>query len=370
MRRALATLGFFAALSGCAPGGLRVVNVGADTAKPANVQVLVSVEANKQPVAGLGRDNFAVFEDAAPVTASEDVTVASPDMSSMQYTVLLLDWGGEFGGTPQADVVIEGATKLLQRLRPKQKIAIYAFDGAADLHTVVAFGTPDAQAASSLAALRDFRARDTSTNLNGAVAAAGKLLQAEIANNPMRNASIIAVYHDPDRASRVTPDELEKTFDPPDWARIRRFAIGVGEDVKTAHIGPVGATGSVRVPSHADVPAALDRLGEEFAQRATSYYFVALCSRARAGEHELRIDVSRKVPDAKGKEVVQTASLRHKFSADGFGPGCKPKLPDEIGALTTKPADKNAPPAANPAKPADKNATPAANPAKPADAKK
>lgn len=353
MRRALATVGLLLALSGCTPGGLRVVNVGADVAKPANVQMLLSVEANKQPVAGLVRANFAVFEDGAPVTSVEDVTVASPDMSSMQYTVLLLDWGGEFGGSPQADVVIEGATKLLQHLRPKQKVAVYAFDGAADLHTVVAFGQPDAQAASSLAALRDFRARDTSTNLNGAVAAAGKLLQAEIAGNPMRNASIIAVYHDPDRASRVSGEELEKMFDPPEWARIRRFAVGVGEDVKGARIGPVGATGSVLVPSHANVPAELDRLGEEMARRATSYYFVALCSHARAGEHELRIDVSRTIADAKGKEVVQTSSVHHKFSADGFGPGCKPKLPSELDALTAKPADKNAAPAGTTAKPPD-----------------
>jgi hypothetical protein len=344
MRRALSTFGFLGFLglvcTGCMAGGLRVVDIGADTAKPANVQVLLAVEADKKPLAGLGRDNFAVFEDGIPIVSDAEVTVASPDMSPMQYTVLLLDWGGEFGGTPQADAVIDGATKLLQRLRPKQKLAVFAFDGAPDLHTVVAFSTPDAQAVASLAALRDFRARDTSSSLNGAAVAAGKLLQTEIAGNPMRGGSIVVVYHDPDRAGRVTPVDLDKAFKQPEYARLRRYAIGVGEDVKKAPIGPIGSTESVLVPSHADVPTQLDRIGEELASRGTSYYFVALCSRARAGQHEVRVDVSRKVTDEKGKESTQSASLRHKFSADGFGPGCKPKLPEELEALTAKPADK------------------------------
>lgn len=342
IRRALQTLAIVLSATGCAAGGLRVIDVGADTAKPANVQILLSVEANKKPLVGLARESFAVYEDGALVVSPEEVTVASPDMSSMQYTVLLLDWGGEFGGTPQADAVIEGASKLLARLRPKQKVAVYAFDGAPDLHTVVAFGTPDAQATASLGALRDFRARDTSSNLNGAMVAAGKLLEAEIAGNPMRGGSIVTVYHDPDRAGRVTPPDLDKTFKQPEWARLRRFAIGVGEDVKQAQkgAGAIGATESVLVASHADVPAQLDHVGEEIAAVGTSYYFVALCSRARAGQHEARVDVSRKVLNDKGKEITESATLRHKFSADGFGPGCKPKLPAEIEALTAKPDEK------------------------------
>jgi len=334
------------AATGCASGPLRVVNVGADTAKPANVQILLSVEADKKPVAGLAREAFSVYEDGVLIASPEEVTVASPDMSSMQYTVLLLDWSGEFGGSPQADAVIEGASTLLGHLRPKQKVAVYAYDGAPDLHTVAAFATPDPQALASLTALRDFRARDTTSNLNGAIVAAGKLLQAEIGGNPMRGGSIVVVYHDPDRAGRVTAQDLDKAFAQPDWARVRRYAIGVGEDVKQsqatskAALAIVGATGSFVVPSHAEVPAQLDKVGAELATLGTSHYFVALCSRARAGQHEARVDVARKVMNDKGKEVTERASLSHRFSADGFGPGCKPKLPAEIEALTAKPEDK------------------------------
>jgi hypothetical protein len=323
-----------ALLFGC-EGGLRVINAGADTAKPANVRLLVSVEADKKPVMGLKPDSFAVYEDGVAST-SADFTVASPDMTSMQYTALLLDWSGKLSDV-EAQQMSEGADALVKKLKPKQKVAIYAFDGNADLHPVVPFTASDAQVTAGLDGLKTWKARDTTSNLNGAIVAGAKALRTEMGENLMHGGNLITVYRDADRASRATTKDIDDLFSQPDYSRIRRFAVSVGEPAKQARIGPAGSTETVAIEGPGVLPITLGKTGDTIASFGGSYYVVIVCSHARAGEHELKLEVTRKSVDDKGKESSQKGTLTHKFSADGFTAGCTPAIPSEVESLTIKP---------------------------------
>lgn len=319
---------------GC-EGSLHVINAGADTAKPANVRMLVSVEADKKPVMGLKPDAFTVYEDGVQSAAS-DFTVASPDMTSMQYTLLLLDWSGKLSDI-EATQMTEGADALVKKLRPKQKVAVYAFDGAADLHPVIAFNASDAQVTSGLDGLKTWKARDNTSNLNGAIMAGAKALRTEMGENLMHGGTMITVVRDSDRASRASMKEIEELFAEPDYTRIRRFAVTIGEPGKQAKIGPVGSNETVAIEGPGVLGIKLAAMGDTIASFGSSYYVVVVCSHARAGEHELKIEVTRRSVDDKGKESSQKGTVSHKFSADGFAAGCTPAIPSEVESLTIKP---------------------------------
>jgi hypothetical protein len=317
-------------------GGLRVANIASSAEKPANVMVYLSVDAEKVPVPHLGDEAFKVFEDGAPVTA--DLRIVNPDMTATQFTVLLLDWSGHV--TPaDAAAMTDGAAALMSKLRPKQKVAVYAFDGSADLHPVVAFSAPDDRAKGNLDALKDYKPRDETSNLNGAVAAGMKALRGALGeSDPMTGGQLVVVARGSDRAARLKREQLAELFKAPEASKIRRFVVGAGEEAKLAQLEYIGTNDTINVPNVGGLASALDGLGVRLASFAQSNYFVSYCSGARAGQHELRVDVTRKIKTDKGGEVEQTGTLTTKFNADGFGGGCKPKIPQEFEALIPKDA--------------------------------
>jgi hypothetical protein len=315
-------------------GGLRVANIASSAEKPANVMVFLSVDAEKTPVPGLGEEAFKVFEDGVPVTA--DLRIVNPDMTATQFTVLLLDWSGHVTAS-DAGAMIDGAAALMAKLRPKQKVAVYAFDGSPDLHPVVAFSAPDDRAKASLEALKDYKPQDETSNLNGAVAGGMKALRAALGeSDPLTGGQLVVVARGSDRAARTKREQLQELFKAPETAKTRRFAIGVGEDAKLAQLDSIGTNDTIYVANAGALSSALEGLGERLGSFAQSNYFISFCSGARAGQHELRVEVSRKIKTEKGGEVEQTGRLTQKFSADGFGGGCKPKIPEEFAALLPK----------------------------------
>ena len=315
-------------------GGLRVANIASSVEKPANVMVYLSVDAEKVPVPHLGDEAFKVFEDGVAVTA--DLRIVNPDMTATQFTLLLLDWSGRV--TPSDAVAMtDGAAALMAKLRPKQKVAVYTFDGSPDLHPVVAFSAPDDRAKANLDALKDYKPKDETTNLNGAVVAGMKVLRTALGeSDPMTGGQLVVVARGADRAARVKREQIQELFKAPDAAKIRRFVVGVGEDAKLAQLDYIGTNDTMNAPSVGALASTLDALGGRLSSFAQSNYFVSYCSGARAGQHELRVEVMRKIKTDKGGEVELTGTLTTKFSADGFGGGCKPKIPQEFEALVSK----------------------------------
>lgn len=380
---AIALLGV---LTGCG-GGLRVTNVGSDTVKPAAVQVLVAVEdeERQEAVFGLGPSSFQVYEDNVLVSSADSVKIFNPDLTSAQSTLLLLDWSGNISGTPEATAMIDAATAFVNKLRP-QKVAVFAFDGSADLHPVVAFGAPEPQAKAGFAALKEWKPHDDTSNLNGATKAALKALNGTT-GNLVATGTLVIVTRQPDRAGRVSQQDLDETLRKPENSRIRRISIALGpaESKSATTKPPAGAIqgneivggfrsrgGAAAAPTSsssattADLGAKLEELADRIVGLGKGYYLVALCSGARAGEHEVRIDVTRKVTNDKGRETTKTGTLRHKFNAAGFGPGCKPTIPTELGGQSERVEVKND---AKPTAPATPKAAPPPATTSPAPAK-
>jgi hypothetical protein len=380
------------ALAGCG-GGLRVTNVGSDTVKPANVQVLFVVEdeEKQEAIVGLGPESFQVYEDNALVSSAESFKIVNPDLTSSQSTLLLLDWSGNVAGTPEATAMIDAATAFVNRIRP-QKIAVFAFDGSPDLHPVVAFGATEQQAKAGFDALKDWKPRDDTSNLNGATLAALKALRATT-GDLIAGGALVIVSRQPDRAGRVSERDLDAALQKPENDRIRRFSIslspaapkgtpeekskgtsgggdGFGSGFRSRGAGATAAPASSSSATTADIGTKLDELAARIGGFGKGYYMLALCSGARAGRHEVRIEVTRKLTNEKGHETTQSGTLTHKFSAEGFGPGCKPTIPPELGGQVERAEMKSEPkpeskPASKPeskpaAKPTPKPAAPAA----------
>src|SRR5262249_15553143 len=162
---------------------------------------------------------------------------------------------------------------------------------------------------------------DSTENLNGAIVSGLKALRTGMGDRDLlARGTLVVVYHDADRAARVTRDELEQTVRKPEYVGVRRVVVGVCESSKLARLDGIGPDESDYAATTGDLKATIEGVAGRIADLGRSYYYVVVCSGARAGEHELRIDVARKVKTDKGGEMPQTGTLRHRFHADGFGP--------------------------------------------------
>jgi hypothetical protein len=314
--------------------------------KPAAVQVLFAVEeeTNHEAVLGLGPDAFQIYEDNVLVSSPDALKVINPDLTATQSTLLLLDWSGNAAGTPDAAAMLDATNAFVAKVRP-QKVAVYAFDGTPELHPVAPFGASEAQLKSGLDALKDWKPKDDTSNLNGATAAALKTLRGAT-GDLIAGGALVIVSRQPDRAGRVSQKDLDEVLQKPENSKIRRFSVSLsqaGQPVAKSSEGGFfegegfhrrganAAQPAVRsTATTADLPAKLEELGGRVAGFGKGYYFLVVCSGARAGQHEVRVEVTRKLTDAKGHTSVQNGTLTHKFSADGFGPGCKPTVPPEF----------------------------------------
>ncbi|HUB10134.1 MAG TPA: VWA domain-containing protein [Myxococcales bacterium] len=295
--------------AGCT--GLRVNLVQASVQKPSQVAVFFSLQTPEgAPVPGLTAQQFHIYEDDRLVSPFESKqTILNPDVAVMQYTLLLVDMSGsvtESGGLNSLQWPVEEFTRKVSQ---HQQTAVYAFDGRPDIVRLSGFSS------APHVSLASFRPKDPSTNLNGAVIEAIKVLDAELARSPAQLAlGTLVVFTDgTDHAARVTHDALMDALDKTD---VSVLVIGVGSEIDENELSAIGRDGT----SLSKDPGATERAFGDIATRidgyAKSFYLLSYCSPARAGEHELTIEPVT----ADGK----SGSLTYRFSAAGFGPDCDP----------------------------------------------
>jgi hypothetical protein len=300
------------ALSGCA--GLNPQLVQASVQKPSNVALFFTVDrSNGDPVPGLTVEQFHIYEDDKLVSPFESKqTILNPEVASIHYTLLLMDMSGsvtESGGVP---VLEAAASKFTEQVGELQQTAIYAFDGRPEIVPIRAFS-----GGHSVGSLSAFHSKDPSTNLNGAVVEAIKVLERALEHSsvPLRFGTLVVFTDGSDHANRVSHDDLMKALGD---VNFDVFVIGVGAEIDESELRSIGRNG-VSLNKDASA-AAVDRAFAEIAGRIEGYskrfYLLTYCSPARAGEHELKVEPF--LPDqAKGNFV-------YPFKADGFGPNCDP----------------------------------------------
>jgi hypothetical protein len=266
-----------------------------------------------QPVPGLSADQFHIYEDNALVSPFESKqTILNPEVAAVHDTLLLVDMSASVVQSGSVPVLEEAAARFTQKVGQYQQTAIYAFDGRPEIVPIQGFSS---NASGAVGSLGSFHSKDPSTNLNGAVVAAIKVLekQLEKAQVPLRFGTLVIFTDGTDRAQRVTHSELMAALDN---VNFDVFVIGVGAEIDEGELRSIGRNGAALSKNPGEVGNAFDQIAARIEGYSKRFYLLSYCSPARAGEHELRVEPF--TTDGK------SGSLTYRFDAHGFGPQCDP----------------------------------------------
>lgn len=321
------------ALGGCARG-LQVTRINSSQKKPNNVWVFFTVERKEEPVAGLTAEDFKIYEDDELVSAFESKQVIqNPQVAAVMYTLLLIDMSGSVTESGQADTLVDAAQLFSERVGKHQKVGVYAFDGAEEIHSVVPFTETQGSVEGGLEGLRTYKPKDPSTNLNGAVVQGlAKLKEAlDKDEKPLKFGTLVVFSDGTDRAARVSEEEMRREIDRQDYENYELFAIGVGGEIKKEELEQIGRDGSELVSDQAKVREAFDKVAARIESHMKRFYLLSYCTPARNGAHRVRIEAEQE-----GKK----GSLEYAFDAAGFGPPpeCDPERKPDFDLEQTEPA--------------------------------
>lgn len=321
------TLGVFSlALCACGPS-LDLNLVDSAYRRPSNVAVFFTVDTEAgDPVPGLQAEDFRIYEDESLVSVDESKqTIVNQEVAAEHYTLLLVDMSGSVTESDQVPQIESAAREFTARLQQHQKVAVYAFDGSDKLHPIVRFRSGGAPTGG----ISSFRAKDPSTNLNGAIVEGIGVLNAALQKGeaPLRFGTLVVFSDGTDRAARVSAREMRSAIND---AGFDVFAIGVGNEIDDDTLADIGRNGYVKVADSGALAQAFEVIGESIIGYTQRFYLLSYCSPARAGTHEVTIEAIH---------GERTGTVSYRFDATGFGPRCDPNKPPpfEIGKRARRP---------------------------------
>jgi hypothetical protein len=211
---------------------------------------------------------------------------------------------------------VAATRQLVTALDPAQEVAIFGFDGRAELIPFSGFTADRAKLDAALERVATSPTVDDSTNLFGAVVDAVEVLDDEIeARGDVAHGTMVVFTDGTDRAGRVSLREVEGTMLATGHAS---FAIGVGAEIDEDVLSTIGRTAHVIARDAGSLAPAFTDIGEKVKASAETDYLVSYCSPARAGSRTLQITLRQ-------GDLEDDVSVA--FNADGFGPGCSPMAP-------------------------------------------
>ncbi len=297
--------------------GLRLERIDSSVQKPSNIAVYFTVETSDgEPVAGLEADSFDIYEDGKLVSVHESKqTILNPEVSVEHFTMLLVDMSGSVTESDDLPTIVAGASSFAERLGNVQKVAIYAFDGRKDIVAITDFTNNKGRVNSAAERLDGFNSKDPSTNLNGAVVSALKVLDKRLARSrmPLRFGTLVVFTDGSDRAARVDRETLQDSVY---GSEHEIYVIGVGTEIDEAELNDIGTAGVVVQPNREEISQAFEDTASRIEAMAQRYYLLGYCSPARAGTHKVKV-----VANGEGK----SGSISYEFSANGFRPDCNPE---------------------------------------------
>ena len=351
------------ALSGCnlVSGGVKVEPVAVSTQKPGNVALYVAVSKHGNGVIGLQKDDFKVYENGVALDNEQiKLTLLSTSDSTSRHAAVLVDMSKALSRDERKSLA-QALRPFIVRLRQRESVSLYAFDGAEKVHLVQDYAE-DARAEpdekdTSMERLLSFSRKDSSTSLYSAVIDGSEKLSASLAaaGRPVENGTLVVVALNPDSAGRV---EESKLRDFVDESPHHIFLMTVGTAASSANLEFIGKTGGTRAGSPMTMAAPLNDVANAVDDELFRNYLVSYCSPGRAGKRDLKLEVTTR--DAQGKASV--GSYTTTFDAEGFGPGCDPAAAPQF--VVAKPKESSNKALASNSKPSTPKAKAASKEAK------
>ena len=308
---------------------------------------------------GLKKEDFKVYENGAALDNEQiKLTLLSTNATTSRHATVLVDMSKSLKREERKSLA-DALRPFIARLRQREPVSLYAFDGAEKAHLVQEYPQQDARPEpdekdTSMERLLSFSRKDTSTSLYSAVIDGSQQLSASLAaeGRPVEHGTLIVVALNPDSAGRVEESKLRDFIDD---SPHHIFLMTVGTQASAADITFIGKTGGTRAGSAMTMSAPLNDVANAVDDELFRNYLVSYCSPSRAGRRDVKLEVTSR--DAQGKASVGSYST--EIDADGFGPGCDPAAapqfvvakPKETTA-TTKAIASNSKPVSTKSKPA------------------
>src|SRR5262249_38253856 len=155
-------------------------------------------------------------------------------------------------------------------LETYQKVAVYVFDGSEEIHPIAGFG----RSGGAIGRISGYRARDPSTNLNGAVVKGIEALDKALDDGkaPLRFGTRVTFADGTDRAARGAGRDMRKAIDK---AGFDIFAIGVGDEIDEGTLSDIGRDGYVRVDQSSALSQAFNTISQSIIGYTQRYYLLS-----------------------------------------------------------------------------------------------
>lgn len=304
--------------------GLRLQCDSAAIHPPAKISVVLTLtDDHGEPITDLTCRNFILTEDSSNISPDESVfRVQAYPQSLHLSTMLLLDLSGSMSGA-NFDTLKIAAHAFTRRFfqnaqRANVSMALYWFDGAAQINMLTDFSSDTLHLQRAIAALNPGLSTDRATNLHGAIIRGLELIKTEIKRKRLGVAShgALVVFTDgKDSASRVTAQRAQSAIDTC-GANVSVYALGLGREVDSARLRAFGKNGFALAENFGQLEQNFAATAARIQRRLRNRYLLEYCTPKRDGRHTLKITAVTPADSA----IYGAVTL--SFPAHGFVGGC------------------------------------------------
>src|SRR5512142_2374900 len=267
--------------TGCVrSGSIEVSPVRFSAHKPANVAMVVAVNRDGRGVTYLTARNFRVSENGVPLdNAQVDLRLLPVNTVIARHVALLVDMSRPIDDAERSQL-FNGLAALVGKLRHRQSVSLYAFDGSQHVQFVADFprniGDQLTQTDLGLAKLLQYHPRDTSSSLYSAIMDTATKLDHTMSSEkqPLRRGTIIVIAQNPDLAGRVGEPEARKFVEnsPHNY-----FLLTVGQWATKTDVSWLGKTQALQAASFNTMTSSLDAIAGAVENDVFRYYVVSYC---------------------------------------------------------------------------------------------
>ncbi len=284
--------------------GYALISHGLTTSSPSNVNVLFQVvDLNGKGITTLTSDDFEVYEDGLPISASESqMTVKKKNQLPYKIkTVLMLDNSTSLKDS--IDAVRSAAYSLVRNLLDNQQVTIYSFSESQYL--LQGFTADSIALISSLAS---YQLGYPTTDLYGAVIKGASLWEDSLSSDSVSQGFMIIFTDGHDTQGSHTLADALNSID-----KKIVYAIGLGSDIDTEVLDRIGTAGFYNINNTQELKQQFLYIQNDILTYANSFYLLSYQSPKRGDEsHTLYIRIKNNPYTGAGATLVE------KFNSEGF----------------------------------------------------